>query len=174
MTDTVEGDTPKIKHMFEYGLDVSGRTCYKSHMRSIEQVFERTSNGHLPLKGTDMALALPIHAAAPKARTPRTATKAPIRLTTRGRVAVFFLLSVVTLILVMLAMGGTTADAAARSAGPATITITVQPGESLWTIAKHLDSQGDPRAMVQRLAELNDLHGTSVTAGQALIVPTGL
>lgn len=172
MTNRLEGDTPKIKHMFEYGLDVSDPTCYKSHMRSIEQTFERTPKGYLPLKGTDMALALPITAAGSTARPVR--KHAPIRLTARGRVAVFFLLSVITLLLVMLAMGGTTADAANTSAGPATATVVVQPGETLWSIAKHLDPQGDPRAMVQRLAELNDMQGTTVAAGQQLIVPAGM
>ncbi|MGI9137114.1 MAG: LysM peptidoglycan-binding domain-containing protein [Candidatus Nanopelagicales bacterium] len=95
----------------------------------------------------------------------------PIRLTSRGRAAVFFLLSVVTLLLVMIAAGGTSADASATAGGPATASVVVQAGDSLWTIAKSLQPNGDPRSMMQTLTELNGLEGGALIPGQQLIVP---
>jgi LysM repeat protein len=86
---------------------------------------------------------------------------------------VFFLLSVVTLLLVMIAVGGTSADAADSVGGPATASVVVQAGDSLWAIAKSLQPNGDPRSMMQTLVELNSLNGGELVAGQQLIVPIG-
>ncbi len=125
-----------------------------------------------------MALATALPRTARPVRTPRsvradraTRTRQPVRLTARGRAAVFFLLSVVTLLLVMIAVGGTTADASATPGGPATASVVVQAGDSLWTIAKSLQPNGDPRAMMQTLADLNGLQGADLVPGQQLIVP---
>jgi len=49
-------------------------------------------------------------------------------------------------------------------------TYIVQPGESLWTIAEHT-SAGDPRDMVGRIKELNHLAGSTIQAGQTLLLP---
>jgi LysM repeat protein len=86
---------------------------------------------------------------------------------------VFFLLSVVTLLLVMIAVGGTSADASDSAGGPATASVVVQAGDSLWAIAKSLQPNGDPRSMMQTLVELNSLNGGELVAGQQLIVPIG-
>lgn len=48
-------------------------------------------------------------------------------------------------------------------------TITVEPGDTLWSIAASLDPDGDIRAVVDRLAELNG--GSSLTVGQRLVLP---
>ncbi len=115
--------------------------------------------------------ARPVRATQP-ARSSRSAGgRQPVRLTARGRAAVFFLLSVVTLLLVMIAVGGTSADASATNAGPATASVVVQAGDSLWTVAKSLQPNGDPRSMMQTLAELNGLQGSDLIPGQQLIVP---
>jgi len=103
----------------------------------------------------------------------RSADRQPIRLTARGRAAVFFLLSVITLLLILIAAGGTSADASATAGGPATASVVVQAGDSLWTIAKSLQPNGDPRSMMQTLVELNGLKGGELVPGQQLIVPIG-
>ena len=122
-----------------------------------------------------MALATALPRTARPARVTRSArstqARQPIRLTSRGRAAVFFLLAVVTLLLVMIAVGGTSADASATKGGPATASVVVQAGDSLWSIAKSLQPNGDPRSMMQTLAELNGLQGADLTPGQQLIVP---
>ncbi|MEY4137421.1 MAG: hypothetical protein RL205_1549 [Actinomycetota bacterium] len=123
-----------------------------------------------------LATALPRTArpvrAAQSARSTR-GSRQPIRLTARGRAAVFFLLSVITLLLILIAAGGSSADASATAGGPATASVVVQAGDSLWSIAKSLQPNGDPRSMMQTLVELNGLNGGSLVPGQALIVPIG-
>ena len=59
----------------------------------------------------------------------------------------------------------------ARSApGPAgSETILVQPGESLWDIARDLQPSGDVRPLVDELAALNG--GATLEAGQNLLLP---
>ncbi len=49
-------------------------------------------------------------------------------------------------------------------------TYIVQPGDSLWTIAEHTDD-GDPRDAVGRIKELNHLDGSTIQAGQTLLLP---
>lgn len=115
--------------------------------------------------------ARPMRSTSPARTSRRSAPRPPVRLTARGRAAVFFLLSVVTLLLVMVAVGGTSADASDSTGGPATASVVVQAGDSLWTVAKSLQPNGDPRAMMQTLVELNGLDGGSLVPGQQLIVP---
>ena len=117
--------------------------------------------------------ARPVRAAQSSRSTRPAGARQQVRLTARGRAAVFFLLSVVTLLLVMIAVGGTSADASDSAGGPATASVVVQPGDSLWTIAKSLQPNGDPRSMMQTLVELNSLEGGELVAGQQLIVPIG-
>jgi len=63
---------------------------------------------------------------------------------------------------------GATAVAVAESAAPRWVV--VQPGDSLWTVARRLQPSGDVRALVDRLAERA---GASIIAGQRIDV-TGL
>lgn len=48
-------------------------------------------------------------------------------------------------------------------------TVTVQPGDTLWSIAASLDPDGDIRALVDRLAEMNG--GATLTVGQRIVLP---
>lgn len=48
-------------------------------------------------------------------------------------------------------------------------TYVVQPGETLWSIARHLDPDGDPRPVVDRLAAANG--GTQLRAGEVIVLP---
>lgn len=114
--------------------------------------------------------ARPVRATAPT-RSRSAGGRQPVRLTARGRAAIFFLLSVVTLLLVMIAVGGTSADASATKGGPATASVVVAAGDSLWSIAKSLQPNADPRSMMQTLVELNGLQGADLTPGQQLIIP---
>ena len=47
--------------------------------------------------------------------------------------------------------------------------VIVQPGDTLWSIARAVQPEGDVRPLVQRLAELNG--GAQIRAGQALVLP---
>jgi len=51
-----------------------------------------------------------------------------------------------------------------------TTTTVVRPGQSLWDIAE-ASGTADVPGMVARIAELNDLKGTTIRAGQTLEIP---
>ena len=51
-----------------------------------------------------------------------------------------------------------------------TTTTVVRPGQSLWDIAEASGTSDVPE-MVARIAELNDLKGTTIRAGQTLEIP---
>ena len=112
----------------------------------------------------------PVRAQRPSRSRSVAARPAPLRLTRRGRVVLGLVSAAVAF--VALAATGPQADAAdVTSGGPATATIVVQPGDSVWSIAKSLDPAADPRALMARIRDLNALSDGVVVAGQALIVP---
>lgn len=96
------------------------------------------------------------------------ASRASFRLTARGRLllralAAAFVLAVVLVTGARIAGASGSAALGERVAGP---------GDSLWSISQEIDPDGDPRAMVLRLQELNPEVGTGqLVAGQPLRVP---
>ncbi len=54
-----------------------------------------------------------------------------------------------------------------RVVGP----VVVQPGDTLWSVAQRADPASDPRAVVDRIKELNGLHSDAVVVGAVLQVP---
>jgi hypothetical protein len=96
--------------------------------------------------------------------------RSSIVLTSRGRVVLGLILTLVA-IFVWVLFGSSTADAAGSSSGPATSVVVVQPGENLWSIAQSIDPEGDPRDLVIRIREINALGSQHVFPGQSLIVP---
>jgi predicted Zn-dependent protease len=48
--------------------------------------------------------------------------------------------------------------------------ITVQPGDTLWSIAGQVAPGRDPRAVIERLRESNNLTSVSLLPGQTLKV----
>jgi len=93
----------------------------------------------------------------------------PVRLTRRGRLALLLVLAV--LVLVAFSLGRESASAGSGSARVTRPTTVVQPGETLWAIARRVAPSADPRATVARLAELNDLGSAPIVAGQRLTLP---
>jgi LysM repeat protein len=99
--------------------------------------------------------------------------KARIRLTRRGRVVVALL------VVLPLAVGGTVlgAGSLAIADGQSASTVrfehvTVQNGESLWTIAQHIAPNVDPRDVIAAIVDLNGLSSASVQPGQRLAIPS--
>lgn len=66
--------------------------------------------------------------------------------------------------------GGDPSPAAGVSA-PATASVVVQPGDTLWSIAASVAPDTDVRITVDRLVALNG--SASLVAGQVLAIPTG-
>lgn len=68
---------------------------------------------------------------------------------------------------------GAVADASVEGgAAPVTATVVVAQGDSLWSIARSLSNDQDPREMVQRIRELNGIGDWPIVPGQRLVVPT--
>ena len=65
--------------------------------------------------------------------------------------------------------GGVTASAAVAGPAPERISITAQPGDTLWAIARQYHGSVDVDRYLDRLISLNG--GASIQAGQAVLLP---
>jgi nucleoid-associated protein YgaU len=100
----------------------------------------------------------------------RAGSRTPVRLTRRGRaVAVGLLLNLAVAAVVAVLALAASATPADRHA--ATSTVVVGSGDTLWSIAKRVDPQGDPRATIAELRSLNGLSGSTIEVGQELYLP---
>jgi hypothetical protein len=100
----------------------------------------------------------------------KTAVRSQVRLTRRGRLAIF-LASLVAVLCVGVALGaGSSATQEPGTPAP-TRTVVVGPGDTLWGIAGGLAGDGEVRAMVDRIERLNALDTALVQSGQRLRVP---
>lgn len=103
----------------------------------------------------------------------RTTTSAPaLRLTRRGRALLVLLLA--GLLLAAFSLGSQASQAADVAAGGVQVRFeqtTVQPGESLWSVAQRIAPDNDPREVVTRIRRLNDLSGSRLQVGQQLLLP---
>ena len=105
------------------------------------------------------------------------AKQAPLRLTRRGRF-VFIGVPLILLAALILSFSGflnapaKAAESAAELSLTPTVTVTVQPGESLWAIAGSVAPERDPRDVVAEIVELNNLDAARVMPGQQLFVPS--
>lgn len=105
--------------------------------------------------------------------TPARATR--LRLTVRGRRVLAFLASVPAVIAVSIAIvsgGGALASGEGSAPAATFVEVTVMPGDTLWSIAEEVAPGADPRDVVDAIMRLNALPSGSLTAGQALALPT--
>jgi len=72
-----------------------------------------------------------------------------------------------TALTMVIGVGETKVGAGLSSSAPREVHV-VAPGETLWSIATAIDSDGDPRDTVDRLSALNG--GSSISIGQRLIL----
>ena len=49
---------------------------------------------------------------------------------------------------------------------------TVQPGDTLWSVAQRIAPDNDPREVVAQIRRINHLHTSALQAGQLLLLPT--
>jgi Tfp pilus assembly protein FimV len=92
------------------------------------------------------------------------------RLTRRGR---FVLLALAVLVLLaVISIGGTGSQAATYvENGPSLQQTTVQPGDTLWSVAQRIAPGNDPREVVDQIRRINHLTTSSLQAGQQLLLP---
>ena len=104
------------------------------------------------------------------ARAPRTASTA-VRLTRRGKMAVLTL--AVVAISVLAIMFGPSSTATDQMGTPEqTTTVEVMPGHTLWQIAAAANPDGDIRATVDDIIELNALpNASALQMGSEIAVP---
>jgi hypothetical protein len=96
-----------------------------------------------------------------------------MQLNRRGRLA--RTLVVLSLAIVMLATFGFSAGAGnsdqMNPTSDAFITVTVGPGESLWSLAGQIAADGDKRSLVDEIISINSLPTADVQVGQELRIP---
>ena len=93
-----------------------------------------------------------------------------VRLTRRGRVAVF-LVAFVAVLALGIALGTQSFAGETPGTPEPTRVVMVGSGETLWAIAAEAAGDGDVREMVDRIEDLNALDSAMVQAGQRLRVP---
>jgi LysM repeat protein len=96
---------------------------------------------------------------------------APVRLTRRGRwVLTLVLLGAVLALSIVFGSGSVaTGD---RGASPATTTVVVTDGASLWSIADEIAAPGETREVMYEIERLNELESSVLVPGQTLVVPS--
>ena len=102
-----------------------------------------------------------------------TAAAPSVRLTRRGRAVLVLLLSALLLAAFSIGQRDTqAADLAGGSGSVAPVATTVQPGESLWSVAQRIAPENDPRDVIAQIRRLNDLDSSELQVGQQLLLPT--
>ena len=136
---------------------------------AFHDTFHRDTSGNYGGPGLKGRSSTPVH------ETP--AKQAPLKLTRRGRI-VFIGVPLVLLAALILSLSGffnapaKAAESAADLALTPAVSVTVQPGESLWAIAESVAPEQDPRDVVAAIVQLNNLDAARVVPGQALFIPS--
>lgn len=113
---------------------------------------------------------LPVGAGRTSAAAPG-AVDGPLRLTRRGRAVLFALVALVVALTSVL-VSSRMAVADGPSSAPVVERHVVAPGETLWQIAASIARPGeDVRDVVLELAQLNQLPGSGLMAGQTIVLP---
>lgn len=102
------------------------------------------------------------------------APRTRLRLTVRGRRVLATLAALPAVIALALAiMSGGSALASRDDGVPAGsfMTVTVSPGDSLWSIAEEVAPAADPRDVIDAITRLNALDSVELVAGQSLAIP---
>lgn len=97
------------------------------------------------------------------------ACSSPVRLTRRGRF-VLTLVMMVGLVVTGFTLGRGSSQAAVHT-HQHRHTVTVQAGDTLWSLAARVAPHADPRDVVDEITALNDLSSASIEPGERLVVP---
>lgn len=90
-----------------------------------------------------------------------------------GRAA-HLVLAVLATVTVVCGLGAVGHVAGGASAVPSpTAVVQVGAGETVWDVAERVAPGSERQAVVQRIRELNDMAGSGLRPGQALLVPDG-
>ena len=101
-----------------------------------------------------------------------TTTGSSVRLTSRGRTMLLLLL--VAVLFAAFSFGRANSQAAPTAGGvtaPVVAETVVQPGESLWTVARRIAPDNDPREVIAQIRALNAMTTSQLLVGQHLLLP---
>ena len=100
------------------------------------------------------------------------ANPSTVTLNRRGRLARTFVVLSLAIVLgsVVSAKAGAGTTSAPVAAG-SFITVTVAPGETVWSLANRLSSGSDVRSLVSEIISVNSLASVDLSAGQKLRIP---
>ena len=100
------------------------------------------------------------------------ANPSTITLNRRGRLARTFVVLSLAIVLgsVVSAKAGAGTDSAPQLSG-SFITVTVAPGDTVWSLANRLAAGGDVRSLVSEIISVNSLASVDVATGQKLRIP---
>jgi LysM repeat protein len=95
-----------------------------------------------------------------------------VHLNRRGRLARTFVVLSLAIVLgsVVSAKAGAGTDAAPQVAG-SFITVTVAPGDTVWSLANRLAGGTDVRSLIEEIISVNSLDSIDVQTGQKLRIP---
>lgn len=94
-----------------------------------------------------------------------------LRLTRRGRAVIAALVSL-PLVIALVSMAINGGGATATSTGGAIETVTVEAGESLWSVAAAIAPASSTADVVADLIAVNELTSAELLPGQVLVVPS--
>ncbi|WKT88199.1 LysM peptidoglycan-binding domain-containing protein [Microbacterium maritypicum] len=96
-----------------------------------------------------------------------------LRLTTRGRAVLLAFASVPLAVSIAFAAlsGGSAIASGADTAAVSVETVTVMPGDTLWSIATGVAPDADPRDVIGEISRMNLLRGGELQIGQTLAIP---
>ncbi|MGH3457450.1 LysM peptidoglycan-binding domain-containing protein [Aeromicrobium sp.] len=96
---------------------------------------------------------------------------AHLQLTRRGRLAVL-VAALITLAVLVVALGSSTTATGDAGAPVATRSVTVEPGDTLWKVASQANPNGDIRQTVDDIMQLNSLPSAGgLQMGSEIAVP---
>ena len=100
------------------------------------------------------------------------ANPSTITLNRHGRLARTFVVLSLAIVLgsVVSAKAGAGTDSAPQASG-SFITVTVAPGDTVWSLANRLAAGGDVRSLVSEIISVNSLASVDVATGQKLRIP---
>lgn len=95
-----------------------------------------------------------------------------IQLNRRGRLArTVLVLSLATVLGSVVSANAGAGTHGQPAAGASFVTVTVAPGETLWTLATRMSGGADVRSLVSDIQEINSLASVDVAAGQKIRIP---
>ena len=93
-----------------------------------------------------------------------------LRMTTRGR-AVLLTLVATPIVIAALAFGINAGGATATNSSTPLAKVTVVGGESLWSLAKQIAPNSDPRDVIADIMSVNRLGSADIYPGEQLAIP---